>query len=74
MRYEERPDEWTDGPTCAYCRGAIPPHRRVCDRCRAAKGSKTAQQWLSEIVRKRSRIVFEHRLANNIEASDRWSS
>lgn len=25
MTHQEPPDEWTDGPTCGYCRGAIPP-------------------------------------------------
>ncbi len=68
------PDVWTTGPTCAYCRGSIPARRRVCDRCRISKGSKTVQQWLGEIVKKRSKVLIGRRVANDTETRDRWSS
>jgi hypothetical protein len=57
--------------TCRYCQGALTtPRTRVCQRCLDAKGRRTVRDWMNRIVSKRSLLLIEHRVANDLEASE----
>jgi hypothetical protein len=48
-------------------RSEIAPPRRVCRRCVEHRGRLTVREWLRRITAKRSTILIDHRLANDLE-------
>jgi hypothetical protein len=57
--------------TCAICGGAISAPGPVCRRCVEARGPLTTNEWLASLRATRSTILIDHRLANDLEESQR---
>jgi hypothetical protein len=62
---------WAMKGRCRYCRGAIAPPRRVCHRCVEHRGRLTVREWFRRLTAKRSRILIDNRLANDLEQFER---